>query len=110
MNDEMTCIVCPRGCEMRIVDGHPAQVIGAGCKRGVKYALNELRCPVRTIASSALVDNGTLPLVSVRVTAPIPKDKIFDVMKVIKKIKLSAPCHVGVVGDDAVVGGAPVMN
>lgn len=95
MKREIVCIVCPRGCEMQVVDGSPVRVVGAGCKRGVKYALDEFSCPVRTIATSVSVDNGALPLISVRVSSPIPKDQIFKVMEEIKKIRLSAPCRVG---------------
>ena len=57
--------------------------------------MQELTDPRRNIASSVILLNGELPLVSVRLTNPIPKDKIFDVMDIIKNIKLKAPVEVG---------------
>jgi CxxC motif-containing protein len=42
-----------------------------------------------------LVENGKWPLVSVKTTKPIPKDKIFDVLKEIKQVKINAPVKLG---------------
>lgn len=88
-----TCIVCPNGCEIEaeIEGGKVLSVTGATCKNGVEYVNNELTHPMRTITSSVLVRNGQLPLVSVKLDAPIPKDKIFAVMAEIKKISIVAP-------------------
>ena len=36
-----------------------------------------------------------MPLASVRLSAPIPKAKIFDVMNEIRKVKRTAPVHEG---------------
>ena len=72
MNKEMTCIVCPNGCTLKldyeIREGKPvlAKVTGNLCPRGLEYARQELLAPKRTIASSVLVEGGELPLVSVR--------------------------------------------
>lgn len=94
---EMTCIVCPNGCdlEIEIEDGKVLSVNGALCPRGKAYANQEVTDPRRNIATSVLVDGGELPLVSVRLTAPIPKARIFDAMEEIKKIRLTAPVKAG---------------
>ena len=66
--------------------------------------------PMRSIASSVLVEGGELPLASVRLTRPIPKEKIFAVMEEIKKVKLSAPVEEGTVVISNVLGlGSDVM-
>ena len=65
------------------------------CKKGKEYVVQELTDPRRNIASSVVLLNGELPLVSVRLTKPVPKAKIFDVMDIIKGIKLEAPVEVG---------------
>ena len=72
---EMTCIVCPNGCdlEIQVEDGKVLSVKGALCRRGEAYAEQEITDPRRNIATSVLVDGGELPLASVRLTAPIPK-------------------------------------
>lgn len=93
MIEEYTCIICPNGCEVeaRIEDTNIIAIEGAECKRGNEYVEQELINPQRNIATSVLVEEGVLPLVSVRLTNTIPKDRIFDVMEEIKKVKLKAP-------------------
>lgn len=53
--------------------------------------------PQRNIATSVLVKGGILPLASVRLTNPIPRDRIFDAMDEIKKCTLTAPVKAGTV-------------
>lgn len=94
---EFTCIVCPNGCEIAAeLDGDKiVSITGAACKRGTAYVEQELTCPKRTIASSVIVKNGELPLVSVRLNTAVPKEKIMDVMTEIKKVRLEAPVRIG---------------
>lgn len=104
---EITCIVCPNGCDLTVEyneDLTEIKVSGNICKRGEEYARQELTAPKRTIASSVKVEGGALPLVSVRINNPIPKDKIFDVMQEISKIKVQAPTHIGDVVIENVLG------
>ncbi|MBP1918873.1 DUF1667 domain-containing protein [Youngiibacter multivorans] len=92
MKRTMTCIVCPKGCRLQaeITEGK-LSVMGNECKQGEKHAYQELVEPKRNIASSVIVSGGILPLVSVKLTAPIPKDRIFDVMDVVKGCICTAP-------------------
>lgn len=93
MIQEYTCIICPNGCEIEAtIDGKTIlEIEGATCSKGKEYVQQELINPQRNIATSVLVEGGSLPLASVRLTKPIPKNRIFDVMKEIKKVKLVAP-------------------
>lgn len=97
MKRELTCIICPVGCELSIVvdDNTVKSITGNKCKKGVAYGSQEMTNPMRTIASSALVVGGELELVSVRVTQPIPKAQIFNVMNEIKKVRVKAPVRTG---------------
>lgn len=97
MKRMMTCIICPNGCDLEVdvEDGKVSSITGNLCPRGKAYALQEIESPKRTIASSVRVNGGVLPLVSVRLNRAVDKDKIFEVMKEINKISLSAPVHVG---------------
>lgn len=96
MRKEYTCIICPNGCEIEAdIDGAKILIInGAECKKGNEYVEQELLYPQRNIASSVLVENGDILLVSVRLTNPIPKARIFDVINEIKKMKLTAPVNI----------------
>ena len=103
MNRTLTCIICPNGCELDVAwecdasNGSPCaiSVTGNKCPRGVEYAEQEIKNPMRTIASSVHLEGGTMPLVSVRLNGPIPKAKIMDVMDVIRKATVSAPVKIG---------------
>lgn len=97
MKKEYTCIICPNGCEMEAeIEGTKVIGIeGATCKKGKEYVEQELVDPQRNIATSVLVENGDMPLVSVRLSNTIPKAKIFAVMNEIKQVKLTAPVTLG---------------
>ena len=88
----------------------PQTVTGNNCKRGKEYAVREVTNPVRNIASSVLVEDGELPLASVRLNAPIPKKDIFSVMAEIRKIKVTAPVSIGqIVLQDVLGTGSDVI-
>lgn len=98
MNEkEITCIVCPIGCKILVkTDGKKFELVdGNKCKSGIDYARSETLDPRRILASSVLVKNGLWPLVSVKTNKPVPKDKIFKVMKEIKKAEIDAPVKLG---------------
>lgn len=97
MIKKITCIICPIGCEVEVVysDKEIAKIEGHQCKKGVKYAEEEVVCPVRTLTTTIKVRNGNLPLVSVKTLPPLPKDKIFVVMDELAQIEVSAPIKVG---------------
>lgn len=92
-----TCIVCPNGCQVtaELKDGAVLSVSGASCRRGEEYVRQEVTDPKRTIASSIYVEGGELPLASVRLSRPIPKARIFDVMEEIRRVHAAAPVKTG---------------
>jgi len=94
---EITCIVCPVGCKILVkTDGKQIKDIdGNKCKKGIDYAQSEALDPRRMLTTSVLVNGGKWPLVSVKSSKPIPKDKVFQVLKEIKKTKIEAPIKSG---------------
>jgi CxxC motif-containing protein len=98
MKRNFTCIVCPNGCEISAEyteAGEILKISGESCGKGKEYVTQELKNPQRTIATSVPVKNGELPLASVRLTKPVSRERIPDVMKEIKKIYLEAPVRAG---------------
>lgn len=81
----LTCIVCPRGCQMTVtlVDGRVAEVEGNFCRRGEVYANDECTNPKRTVTSTVRCLDGTI--VAVKTENTIPKEKMFEVMKAINE-------------------------
>ncbi|MBS5546760.1 MAG: DUF1667 domain-containing protein [Lachnospiraceae bacterium] len=97
MLKEFVCIMCPQGCslEVEMEEGQVKEVRGNTCPKGEQYALQEALSPMRNIATSVLVDGGELPLASVRLSAPIPKEDIFRAMEEIRKVHVAAPVTIG---------------
>ena len=82
----LTCIVCPRGCQMTVTltdDGKVEKVEGNFCKRGITYANDECTNPKRTITSTVRCKSGSV--VSVKTDTTVPKEKMFDVMDEINR-------------------------
>lgn len=95
-NDEqITCILCPIGCNIRINKNKNKIIEGVKCDKGMEYAKNEMLNPMRILTTSIIVINGIMPLVSVKTSKPIPKNKIFEIIKIIKKVKVNAPIQIG---------------
>ncbi len=84
---ELTCIECPNGCTMTVdsSDIDNIKVHGNKCKRGITFAVSELTNPKRTICSTVKTSFPEFPVLPVRVSDEIPKDRIFNVIEVINK-------------------------
>ena len=89
---ELVCIVCPKGCTMKIEekDGE-ISVTGNSCKRGASFAVSEITEPKRTVCTTVRTVFKDAPVIPVRVSAEIPNDRIFDVMREINAVTLSSP-------------------
>ena len=87
---KLVCIVCPRGCTLTIEEsGNDFLVSGNFCKRGADFAKTEMTNPMRTICTTVKTAFPEVPVLPVRVSAEIPKNKIFDVMAEINKTTLT---------------------
>jgi len=100
MRKELICVICPNGCQLQaeIQEGQePAvtEVAGNLCDKGPVWARQEIVNPMRTIASSVIVEAGDFSMVSVRTDSPVPLKGIFSIMKEIKALKLMAPVKIG---------------
>ena len=84
---ELVCIVCPKGCTMTLEgEGKDVKVSGNSCKRGAEFAVSEMTEPKRTICTTVKTAFPDVPVLPVRVSKEIPKDRIFDVMAEINKV------------------------
>ena len=89
---EFICIVCPRGCHLKVDDN--MNVTGNTCPRGKVYALNEITNPTRMITSTVAIESTELKRLPVMTSNPIPKGKIFEVMAEINKVRIKAPVKI----------------
>ena len=84
---EMTCIVCPNGCSLKVEEKDGKWVVsGNQCKRGELFAAEEMTHPMRTVCSTVRTVFTEIPVIPVRVSAEIPKERLFDVMKQINQV------------------------
>ena len=96
MRRDMTCIICPRGCALKVeIEGDNITVTGNSCPKGRQYAIDECTNPTRTVTSSVRVENREDTMVSVKTASPVPKDKIFEVMRLIRAKSVCAPVKIG---------------
>lgn len=95
MTRDLTCIICPKGCNIKveIEEGKVKKIEGNTCKRGYDYAYSEVTNPVRTITSTIKLENGKI--ISVKTDKPIPKGLIFKCMEEINKATVKAPVKIG---------------
>lgn len=94
MIKELVCITCPMSCHIQVEIDERNQikrVMGNSCPRGEKYVRKELTHPERMLTSTVRIEGGIYPMLPVMTDRTIPKDKIYDVMNEIKKIRIQAP-------------------
>ena len=109
---ELTCINCPMGCQLSVSleDGAVTGVAGNTCPKGDAYARKEVTAPTRVVTSIVPVEGGEIAMASVKTASDIPKDKIFDIMAEIHRVKLEAPVAIGdVVIENAAGTGVNVI-
>ena len=94
---ELICIGCPMGCALTVeLEGNEVvSVTGNTCKRGEDYARKEVTNPTRIVTSTVKVANGVLAAVSVKTEKDIPKGRIFDCVRALKDVTVTAPVHIG---------------
>ena len=97
MKKNLICVSCPLGCpiEVEIENGEVVSVTGNTCKRGDSCARTEITNPVRSLTTSVKVEGGMHPVVPVKSSAPVPKDKMFDCMEAINAVTVKAPVKIG---------------
>ena len=95
MKRNLTCIVCPIGCDISVEyeSGKVISVIGNTCPRGARYAESEITNPVRTITTT--VKSACGKIIPVKTSEPISKEKVFDAMKIINNVKPFLPIKAG---------------
>ncbi|MBC8569620.1 DUF1667 domain-containing protein [Zongyangia hominis] len=92
---ELICIVCPKGCHLRVDEENGYAVTGHSCPKGQDYGYKELTNPTRVITSTVKIDGGIHRRLPVKTNRDIPKGKIFDVVKALDAVEVSSPIQVG---------------
>lgn len=81
---KMICIICPVGCHIEVDD--KLVITGNNCPRGAVYATKEITSPTRMLTSTVRTNSHVVPRLSVKTSAPVPKELIFDIMGVLDDV------------------------
>ncbi len=92
---ELICIVCPRGCRLRVDEQNGYRVTGNSCPRGAAYGKAELLNPTRVVTSTVRIEGAACPRCPVKTRDPIPKGKIFDAVRALDSVVLHSPVRIG---------------
>lgn len=96
MKRNLICIICPRGCSLTAdMTENGVAVTGNVCPKGQEYAVNECTNPVRTVTATVRVSNRYNTMASVKTVTPVAKDKMMDVMSVLRQTQIQAPVKIG---------------
>ena len=106
MTKKLTCIECPKGCNLSVdVENCKVKsVTGAKCPRGTAYAIAEMENPSRIFTATVLTKGLELKLLPVRTNKPIPKKDIFKAVYAVTKIMVDKPVKSGDVIDSNFLG------
>ena len=91
------CIGCPIGCggEVAVENGVVAAMTGFTCNKGLAYAAEEVVAPKRMVTTTVRVSGGGLPLLPVVSATPVPKERIFDCLSLLRGVSVKAPIAEG---------------
>lgn len=92
---ELICIVCPKGCHLRVDEENGYAVTGNSCPRGAQYGAAELQHPVRVLTTTVRLTGCSARRCPVKTSTAIPKGLLFDAMHVLDGVELAAPVALG---------------
>jgi CxxC motif-containing protein len=93
MEKNFICILCPRGCRIKVDD--EGNITGNFCKRGIGYVQTEMTAPTRVVTTTVRTIFPELPRISVKTDNPIPKGLIYKVMEKINETVIDKPMSIG---------------
>lgn len=104
---DLICIICPKGCRLRVDEADGYAVTGNGCERGIAYAQKELTNPTRVLTSTVHIEGAAIARLPVKTDRDIPKGDVLAAMRLLDGVVVRAPVEMGdvvvpdVLGTDA---------
>ncbi len=112
---KMRCIVCPEGCSLLVEydknTGRPIMIEGHKCKRGIKFAEDEIKNPLRTLTTTVRISSKKAARLAVRSSIPVGRDKMLQIIKHVRQIEIKAPVNMGdIIIHDVLGTGADIIS
>lgn len=101
---ELICILCPKGCHLKVDEANGFSVSGNSCEKGEGYGKKELCNPTRTVTSTVVIEGGHIPRMPVKTSGEIPKKDIMPAMRLLNDVRLAAPVKAGHVVAENILG------
>lgn len=99
MSDQknFVCIGCPIGCPLQLThEGREVlEIEGNQCNRGAKYAQQEFHDPRRFMSTTVAIEGARWRRLPVKVTAPVPKDRVVEAAAEIHRLSVRVPIRLG---------------
>ena len=96
MSENITCIICPLGCEIHIDRGKNDYLFsGNNCSMGEEYVIKEINNPIRIVTTTVFIENGENRLLPVRSEKGIHKELLSKCIRELAKMKVKAPIKCG---------------
>ena len=92
---ELICIVCPKGCHLKIYPEDGYRVTGNQCAKGEEYGKKELINPTRVVTSTVKIEGAEIARLPVKTSGDIPKASVMQAMELLNGILVKAPVQVG---------------
>ena len=108
---QIICIVCPKGCHLKVDERGGYKVTGHGCQRGEEYGKDEIKNPLRVITSTVRIMGAAHRRCPVKTRGAIPKRLIADAIRLLDGVDLAAPVAPGqIVIEDICGTGIPFVT
>ena len=101
---ELICIVCPKGCHLKVDEEQDYAVTGNSCPKGADYGRAELTHPTRVVTSTVRCEGGAYPRCPVKTNGPSPTGDIFAAVSLLDGVTVKAPVQVGQVVVENICG------
>lgn len=95
MIKELVCIVCPKGCHLKIDVDNDYEVTGNACEKGEAYGKKELRNPTRTLTSTVRIKGAAISRLPVKTDGEIPKAALEEAVRLLDEVTVTAPVQLG---------------
>ena len=101
---ELVCIVCPKGCRLKVDEANDYAVTGNACPRGAAYGKSEIQNPTRVLTSTVKITGALYRRCPVKTDNVVPKGKLMEVMQLLNAVELKSPVKIGQVVIENVAG------